>query len=114
MLRGCGRVWRLYGAARFPSTSLLRHAHPRSSHPGPLYTLYNLDPWPFLFLPLFTNVVEEEFCELRLDGVRGSSHGASDDGIMVVMERGMERGGPWGFLRAGREGEGVAQDARSK
>ena len=34
-----------------------------------------ITPWPLLFLslPLFINVAEQEFCELRLDGVLVSS-----------------------------------------
>src|SRR5215203_3991419 len=57
------------------------------------------------------HALEGAFCELlRLDGVLGSTHRASDDSIVLVMER----GGPWGFLQADREGEGNAQDAQSK
>src|SRR5215212_1194558 len=47
---------------------------------------------------------------LPLYGVLRSSRRASVDGIMLVMER----GGPWGSLQAGREGESDAQDAQSK
>src|SRR5215204_5739327 len=57
------------------------------------------------------HALEGAFCELlRLDGVLGSTHRASDDSIVLVMER----GGPWGFLQADREGEGDAQNAQSK
>src|SRR5215210_4457668 len=45
--------------------------------------------------------VEGGFCELRRHGVLRSSHLAPVDGIMLVIER----GGPWGFLQGGREGE---------
>src|SRR5215207_453111 len=57
------------------------------------------------------HALEGAFCELlRLDGVLGSTHRASDDSIVLVMER----GGPWGFLQADREGVVDAQDAQSK
>ena len=39
------------------------------------------------FMPLFTNVLEEEFCELRHLGILGSWHWAMYGGIMVVVER---------------------------
>jgi hypothetical protein len=47
-------------------------------------------------LPLFTGCVEGEFCELRHDGVLGSSHRAAVAVIMLAMERGTTRRGKRG------------------
>jgi hypothetical protein len=38
---------------------------------------------PFLLLPLFTNIVEDEFCELRLLGILGSP----DEGSCIAPPR---------------------------
>jgi predicted SnoaL-like aldol condensation-catalyzing enzyme len=45
-------------------------------------------------MALFTNYVEEEFCELRLSRVLGSSHHTWGSGIILVAERGMQRRNP--------------------
>jgi hypothetical protein len=47
--------------------------------------------------------------ELLLYGVLRSSRWAWPGGIMLVVER----GGPWGFLQGGREGEDDEEEAHS-
>jgi hypothetical protein len=69
-------------------------------------------PQPFLFLPLFTNVVEEVFCEVREYEILGSSPRASVDGIMLVVER-VDPPGVSGTERRRKRAHGAPQAVTS-